>query len=254
MGDQNFGVLIIAHGSSNLNWEQELDNTVQSVSSPCPITLSYLEFSEDKTIKRQIEALEELGVNHIIAIPLFISSGSTHIAEIEYMLGMSNVCQVETDVVPISTNAKITLCSPMDDHPLIVDLLINQLRQLSLTPSNEAVLLLGHGSDKEDFSEVWQDFLRRLEVKIKSSISFGTVTHVTMYHENLNQIARHLRSQFDRLIVLPLFLCEGYFTRKVIPKRLSDVDYIIGSTYLPHPNVCKWIEYQIEYTLSMERK
>lgn len=254
MVNNRYGVLIIAHGSSNSRWKEAIKNTVESVSSPYPIALSYLEFSEDKTIKLQVQLLESLGVNHIIAIPLFISTGSTHIAEIKYMLGISQSCQVETDVKPISINSKIILCNPMDDHPLIVELLLDQLRKLSVSPNNEAVLLVGHGSDRADFFQVWEDFLKRLESKIQSSLPFGMITHATMYNENIDQMTRNLRNQYDRLIVLPLFLYEGYFTKRVIPQRLGETDYIMGHTYIPHQNIRKWIEHQVESTLVRERK
>lgn len=142
----------------------------------------------------------------------------------------------------------------MDDHPLIVELLLDQLRKLSVSPNNEAVLLVGHGSDRADFFQVWEDFLKRLESKIQSSLPFGTITHATMYNENIDQMTRNLRNQYDRLIVLPLFLYEGYFTKRVIPQRLGETDYIMGHTYIPHQNIRKWIEHQVESTLVRERK
>jgi sirohydrochlorin ferrochelatase len=48
-----------------------------------------------------------------------------------------------------------------------------------------------------------------------------------------------------RVLVVPVFLSEGYFTNQVIPKRLQGFDYQYnGSSLLPHPLVSRWLERQ----------
>jgi sirohydrochlorin ferrochelatase len=49
------------------------------------------------------------------------------------------------------------------------------------------------------------------------------------------------------IIVAPLFLSEGYFTKKVIPQRLAggrNIRYN-GKALLPHDNITRWMERQI---------
>lgn len=48
----------------------------------------------------------------------------------------------------------------------------------------------------------------------------------------------------------PLFLSAGYFTMKVIPSRLKELDYAYsGETLLPHPLLGTWLERQIQRLL-----
>lgn len=247
MKKETTGVLIIAHGSSNHKWEQSIRDTINSLSSPYPIALSYLEFSEELTIKKQIRVLEAKGVTHIIVIPLFVSSASTHIEEIKYLLRVNDICRVETDVEQVYTTAKITLCKPMDDHPLIVELLKDRIMELTVHTKNEALVLVGHGSDKEIFLQGWEDFLNRLKQEFEMTFTFGTIISTTMYDRTISSTLKQLRMNYDHIIVLPLFLCDGYFTQRKIPNYLEGIDNItIGTTYVPHPNIQKWIEQQID--------
>ena len=48
------------------------------------------------------------------------------------------------------------------------------------------------------------------------------------------------------VIVAPLFLSEGYFTRKVIPERMAVYEYRYnGQALLPSPKIAQWMERQL---------
>ena len=85
---ERIGILVIGHGSSSDSWCAPLRSVVANVSSPYPIELSFLEFVPNETINIAVDKLDEAGVTKIIAVPLFISSHSGHIGEIEYVLGL----------------------------------------------------------------------------------------------------------------------------------------------------------------------
>jgi sirohydrochlorin ferrochelatase len=82
------GILVIAHGSPSDSWCAPVRSVVANVSSPYPVELGFLEFVPNETINIAVDKLDEAGVTMIIAVPLFISSHSGHISEIEYVLGL----------------------------------------------------------------------------------------------------------------------------------------------------------------------
>ncbi|MNP61525.1 hypothetical protein D3C76_1567220 [compost metagenome] len=58
------------------------------------------------------------------------------------------------------------------------------------------------------------------------------------------------REQGHEVLVAPLFLSEGYFTKVVIPGRLQGLEYAYsGQTLLPHPLLPHWIERQAKIML-----
>jgi hypothetical protein len=82
------GILVIAHGSPSDSWCAPVRSVMENVSLPYPVELGFLEFVPNETINIAVDKLDEAGVTKIIAVPLFISSHSGHIAEIEYVLGL----------------------------------------------------------------------------------------------------------------------------------------------------------------------
>jgi len=89
---EQIGILVIAHGSPRESWCKPVKEAVESVSMRYPTEVGYLEFVGElegyNFIHEAVDKLDERGVTKIIAVPLFISSSSGHIAEIEYVLGL----------------------------------------------------------------------------------------------------------------------------------------------------------------------
>jgi len=89
---EQIGILVIAHGSPRESWCKPVKEAVESVSMRYPTEVGYLEFVGELEgydfIHEAVDKLDEQGVTKIIAVPLFISSHSGHIAEIEYVLGL----------------------------------------------------------------------------------------------------------------------------------------------------------------------
>ncbi len=86
---EKIGVLVIAHGSRSKQWVRLVDDAAKQVKTDHPLTVGFLELVKGRKIQDGIDALEAQGVNRIFAIPLFASSGSKHIEEIRFMLGLT---------------------------------------------------------------------------------------------------------------------------------------------------------------------
>lgn len=57
------------------------------------------------------------------------------------------------------------------------------------------------------------------------------------------------------VIVAPLFLSSGYFTSRMIPKRLQGLEYrYSGDPLLPHPLLTSWMDRQIHELLQSMQK
>jgi len=99
--DREIGVLVIAHGSPSESWCSPVRNATDEVNLPYPVELGFLEFVQNETINLAVERLDEAGVTEIIAVPLFISSHSSHIQEIEYVLGLRETLPLTTEHVVV---------------------------------------------------------------------------------------------------------------------------------------------------------
>ncbi|WNQ12196.1 CbiX/SirB N-terminal domain-containing protein [Paenibacillus aurantius] len=246
---QKYGLLVISHGSRSAEWVGLVDDAVAAVRMPedVPVSSSFLEIVEGRLIQDGIDELERQGVTDLVVVPLFVSSGSTHIDEIAYALGVQPEPSLETDLEPFRIEARVHFASPIDDDPDVARMLYANLAELSADPAKEAVLLVGHGSKEKGFHRRWREGLRKLAERLKEQGGFAEAGTAMLLPDQLACQIRSMRKRKPDLavIVSPLFLSEGYFTKTVIPSRLEGLEYRYnGRALLPNPLVSRWIEKQ----------
>jgi sirohydrochlorin ferrochelatase len=98
---EKYGILVIAHGSPSESWCSPVRNATDEVDLPYPVELGFLELVPNETINDAVERLDDVGVTKIIAIPLFISSHSSHIQEIEYVVGLRDTLPMTAEHVVV---------------------------------------------------------------------------------------------------------------------------------------------------------
>ncbi|MCR8660171.1 sirohydrochlorin chelatase [Paenibacillus endoradicis] len=263
------GILVISHGSREASWVKQVEELVSEAtvlfkqyqisedhsmtnmqqhveagneSASIPIYASYLELVEGKLIQDGITALEQEGVTHIHVMPLFVSYGSSHIDEIKQAFGFEPVSDFIGDLEPFIVQAYVQFHEPIVDDPEVITILQQHLQSMSHDSSHEGVLLLGHGSSYEYFYRLWDTGMKKLMDQLSMEFEFATIDYAPLLPE---QSRAHLEQmlampQVKSVIVLPIFISPGYFTRTMIPSRLSGLDYVYtGETLLPHPEMAK---------------
>ncbi|MBU9722575.1 cobalamin biosynthesis protein CbiX [Bacillus alkalicola] len=241
------GVLVIAHGSRNQEWIKLIENAVNAIETSVPVTIGYLELVEGRSIADGVRYLEKLSVTDIIVIPFFVSSGSTHLNEIKYALGVLNTPAFQSDIELIFPKATITWTQAMDCHPQILQVLEDRIRSLSTTPAKESLLLMAHGSNRQGFQEVWESTLERIVTHFKNKFGFGDAAFATVLPDTIYKTGKKLSRDGNRMVIaIPVFLSEGYYTSKKLPEILEGIPHHYeGAAYLPHPGVTKWLQDQI---------
>lgn len=253
---KKYGVLVISHGSRSAEWVRLVDESVSLLQKRLPDTLpvesSFLEIVEGRLIQDGIHRLERQDVTDIVVIPLFVSSGSTHIHEIGWAFGVVPELKIQTDLTPFEFRARIHFGVPIDDDPLIAEILLENARRLSRNARREAVLLIGHGSAEPGFHRKWRTGMRRLARRLLQGGGFAAAETAMLLPDQAGCVMRVMRRKYPEcdILVIPLFLSEGYFTNTVIPSRLEEYDYRYdGKALLPHPLVSEWMERQVKERL-----
>lgn len=265
---KKLGVLVIAHGSDEDLWCRQVRETVANVSLPYPVELGFLEFVPNESISNAVDRLDSREVTEIIAVPLFISSYSSHIQEIEYVLRLRESLQSYEDLARVNTTANITMTRALDDHPLVAYILADQIAEISRDPSNETVVILSHGTgDEDDISsqvccQSWlaEEVKTYLRYWASPSIKLRDVKYAfihgnrTLYPDlTAESVMQNASKTVDvseagngSLIVLPLMVSGGSITDDQIPKMLEDYDCLYErKTLASHPNLARWIENRV---------
>lgn len=247
------GVLIISHGSQEQTWVESVDDAVSRLNLPddLPVEASFLELVEGRLIQDGINRLEAQAVTDILVVPLFVSSGSTHVDEIEYAIGAKEAPERETDLEPFQVTARVHFGYPVDNDPDIAVMVWDKVKSLSREPKQETILLVGHGSIHDGFRQRWETGISSLAQRVQDVSGVAHTDYALLNPESVYDKAKYWsQEQGTRVIVAPLFLSAGYFTMNVIPGRLKELDYAYsGETLLPHPLLGNWLERQIQLLL-----
>ncbi|WP_424766975.1 sirohydrochlorin chelatase [Paenibacillus sp. sgz302251] len=247
------GILVISHGSREQEWVQLVDAAVAAAAaSPrlngTPVVSSFLEIVEGRLIQDGIDALEQQGVTDMLVVPLFLSSGSTHVDEIGQAFGLPWVSDLAGDLGTFRVAARVKYGLPIDDDPEIAELLIHNIAELTVEPATEALLLIGHGSKENVFHERWQHGLTLLGERLRKLGGYARAEYAMLLPDQAAKklAAMHAEHPEEAVIVVPLFLSQGYFTNHVIPSRLEGLNYRYnGQAMLPHSAIERWLERQM---------
>ncbi|MBR2565992.1 MAG: cobalamin biosynthesis protein CbiX [Paenibacillus sp.] len=252
------GVLIISHGSQEKTWVESVDDAISRLNLPdtLPVEAGFLELVEGRLIQDGINRLEAQGVTDLLVVPLFVSSGSTHVDEIEYAIGAKDAPERETDLEPFEVKARVHFGYPVDNDPDIAVMVWDKVRSLSKQPEQETVLLVGHGSIHDGFRQRWEAGISSLAERVKQISGVAHTDYALLNPDSVSDKVKYWSQEREcRVIVAPLFLSAGYFTRHVIPRRLKDLEYAYsGDTLLPHPLLGQWLERQIHFLLEQCNK
>jgi sirohydrochlorin cobaltochelatase len=244
------GVLVISHGSHDPRWVKEVQAIVSQTRIPVPTTVSYLETtSEDGTlsIREGLETLIRAGTSQILVVPLFLSSFTTHLAEIRSLLE-----EVRSET---SESCRIHFCEPLNDHPIVADILFDRIRE-QLCPETDGVILVAHGVNEPDLYTRYERMLQRIVNRVQSKMEAWLATvsppltcppvrYATFYPDTFRDVANSVASERTPLVV-PLFLAEGFFTKTKIPRKLEGIPFKYnGKALLPHPGITTWLRQQV---------
>lgn len=242
------GILVISHGSQEKDWVSLVDKTVQSAQAQLGnqvlIEAAYLELVEGHLIQDGINRLEAAGVTDIMALPLFVSSGSTHVDEIGWALGAYPESRTETDLEQFRILSQLSYGSPMDTDQEIIDILLDRLKKISKQPDRESILLIAHGSKVEGFRQAWQQGLDKIGNLLINQGGYSACSSAMLQLDEVTQSYTQLRDEQINhdILAIPLFMSEGYFTKQVIPRQLAGLDCRYdGYTLMPHTRVTDWI-------------
>lgn len=161
----------------------------------------------------------------------------------------------------LNFKSEILVTKALDDHPLVADMLYSRIKELSVNPSNETVIIVGHGPNPEEDNIKWVKAMESLATQVqqmqkKDGIASKLILSVTVRDdadkEVYQQAKEHLRGlvrqagQQGDVIVVPLLLSKGGVEQGIV-KRLDGLNYKWnGKTLLPDPKLNEFIEASVK--------
>lgn len=250
------GFLIISHGSPHASWINLVDQAVQEAELPdgVPVEVVFLEIVDGRLIQDGLDRLAAQGVTDFLVIPFFVSSGSKHVEEIAYALGVKRESAVATELAPFNVQGRVHFGEPMDSEPdELARIIVDKHGSTVGSQNTDVLLIVGHGSKLPIFHERWVDGLERIARTVRTLGDFAEVDTALLLPDQMYDKIIQWQQKTDLIIrVVPLFLSAGYFTKRVIPERIGQAECVYnGEPLLPHPLLSRWLGRQAQALLNI---
>ena len=256
---ESMGVVVISHGAPIPQWNETVMRTISMVKSPYPVEPAFLDFDDERTLEKAVRRLEKKGVNNILIVHLSSSSYSSHHEEIRYLIGQRKDLGTYMAIAnkPFKSSAQFAVSPCMDDHPLIVEIAKDFARELSQSPSQESLMLVGHGPVEEVENIMWVRQLENIGQEIKRTMPFREVVCMTLRsdsadlireqaHEDVRKTALRLSAQGRVIIVMcGVGIKMLQFEMQHLLKGIPSV-FVTQKGFIEHPNTVKWLEEAIK--------
>lgn len=170
MAQEKNAFLIIAHGAPSPAWNKpvlDIETQVKDLLKTKDITgydevrVALMEFAKP-TIADVINDFKKQGITNVYAIPLFIAPSGHSLFDIPTILGLSYdkemVDELKAENIEIvDTDIKITVGPSLHYENVMKDILLDKVKMMSVTPSEEALVILAHGD--KNFIPFWEGLL-----------------------------------------------------------------------------------------------
>lgn len=205
------GNIIVAHGMRKGQQNKALESFVGDMlkNEAYHYEMAFLE-SDSQSLEQVMTRMIEEGINQFRIIPLLIFSAMHYISDIPNIL--NNMTQQFPHI-----SAQVS--RPLGTHQLMT-LLVEQRINDAINDEDldVAVVIVAHGNGSGQFTKAHdelQDFVKTLT--INKATYARTLYGALSFKNDLEDIA----NQYDKLIVVPLFLYDGRLVNKVKQQMLE---------------------------------
>ncbi len=279
------GVLLLAHGGSAQVWNEEVRHVADQVDLSIPTEIAF-GMATRSSMQAAVNRLADRGVTEIIAVPLFVSSHSSVIDSISYLLGlspqdpedlkefaaMSHGGPMDHSAMthdasmnsaaadgrkPVASPVTIRMASALDHHQIVANILADRAASISRNPAHEVIVLVAHGPVPEQENKLWLNDMELLGQEIGRQTNYAGIESLTLRDDAddpvRNAATKQLRQKVEGIakagntaLIVPLLLSYGGIEAG-LRERLSGLTYRMPSQgLLPDPRIVSWVKDSVQ--------
>jgi sirohydrochlorin ferrochelatase len=259
------GVVVMAHGAT-VPYNTALEKVIKPLRKKYLVEMAY-GMGDSFAIQDAVTTLEEKGVKGIIFVRMYAMANQFK-DKTDYILGLNknlidNYKEVfYVDEVPnqIRNSSIIKTFGGYEEDPLISEIYLDRIKEISRNPTKETIILLAHGAKTDSADTAWRRVMQHHLDQIQKNVNtpFKKVIALTIREDwpekrkiAVEEIIKEIKlsNKSGRTIIISdrLYGSGSYM------HFLKGIDFDINSKGLaPHPNLTKWLAKNIEITIKKE--
>lgn len=256
---EELGIIVMTHGAGEY-YNEPIRKAVEPLRKRYNIEVAF-GMADDETFQVAIDKLEERDARRIHVLRLYLISRNLK-ADTEFVLALANTGGAMSHSHSgkggpsrVRSGALLSTSGGFDDHPLIAEVLLQRVLEVSQDPARETVILLAHGAGKDEDDRFWiEQMTQQAEfIRAKAPRRFRAIKVATVREdwpekrENAVAQVRKMVEEAGRDGGRALVISNRLVGAGPYRKLLSGLDYTLNDRGIAsHPNLTRWVEEQIE--------
>lgn len=257
--NDEIGVLVLAHGFHGEGY-QEFRDAFKELASAHPTGYGFgLTILESEFLQTVIDQITSQGAKKIILFPATTAMNSGMVRQWEYALNFRDEFAY-TAVDKIKTDAELVWAPGPMPHPITGEILRDHAKALSKDPSNELVIITGHGPQRKGDNDAELDILQKHADFMKKDVGFYDVRPRNVQDDappevradNVKVIrgwVEEAKAEGKEVIVVTTVLTAASVMEK-LEKDTADLGVSFSSEgMMTNPRFNEWLRFAVQNTL-----
>jgi len=260
------GLLLIAHGSRSAEWNKPVLDFGRQVAQEAKksgrfkaVRTAMLEATKPD-IPTAVAELEAEGCDRIIAVPLFVAPTSHTHFDLPAVLGIyssprTRAVLAEEGAQAARPKVPITVTQTMSEGQVLPKYALDQVRKLSKSPKEEALVILAHGDPEHQL--LADRLMRRVTTYCcgEAGIGYGDWAFIGIGQEYLTHAVPAIRTALEhkkRVLVVGLYVSfsAAKIHRRVVAMHQRDKEFdpfrgkevvLSDEAIIGHPDLLRWV-------------
>lgn len=249
------GVLVLNHGV-NEESDTEFREQLRPVAGKRPTAIAYgMAMTTSEAVQQAVDDLNARGVSTIVAIDPGSSEHKSLYRQWHYILGLREKAAY-VDVPQVTSRARIVMARPVNDDPLIADILLDHAKALSTDRRREAVIVIAHGPEDDVDNPPDLAQVRKLAGRIRKKGGFASVEALNIQDDAPREVRAANVQTFRKMVtdargdgldvIIVPYVINAHGLQPKLQKDLEGLEFRFQERGISgHPNFTRWIEKRI---------
>lgn len=260
---EDLGIVIMPHGAGEYH-NAPILAAIEPLRQQYNLEVGF-GMADVEMLQAAIDKVEARGARRIHVLRLYDISRSLQ-ADTEFVLGLTDARgpmnhRGKGGPSRVRSGALLSTSGGFDGHPLIAEVLLKRILEVSQDPASETVILLAHGAGKDEDDTFWIEQMEKQAefIRAKAPAKFRAIKVATVredWPEKRERAVSDVRKMIEEaqqdggrvLVISDRIAGAGPYRR-----FLTGLDYVLnGLGIAPHPNLTRWVEEQIQAWIKTE--
>jgi len=257
----DIGVLILSHGVGE-NSDRMLRDTFRPLAENQPTAIGFgMAMMTSAHLQSSVDDLIERGATTIVLVQNGTATEyNTLTRQWRYIFDLGEEATY-LEVPLVQSDVRFVMTPPFGGHPLISDILYDHVKEVSKDPSNEVVIIVGHGPEDNADNVPDLEILGVHVERIKARNEFADVRIINLQDDaippirksNVKRLRRWIKKADDngQDVIVVAIAAASHGVQTHIRTDLRGLDYTFADKGMAeHPKYLEWLVITIDETIA----